>query len=358
MIRLLIAAGIAFSLSALVTQLLIDVLRRSRIGQPIREDGPQGHMVKAGTPTMGGIGIVLGAFGGYLLSDLILSLSASRTSIITRSGLLVMGAICAAGFVGFLDDWIKVSRERNLGLNAKLKTAGLLVVAILFAVLAINLTSVSTSLAFTRHDFLGIDFGPIGWTIWAVILIYATSNAVNLTDGLDGLAAGSGIFSYAAYTLIGFWIFRQASDGDTFNDIYSVPHALDLAVVAVAMTAACAGFLWFNAAPAEIFMGDTGSLAIGTGLATLALTTNTHLLLPIIGGIYVAEAASVILQVVFFRVTRGRRLFRMAPIHHHFELLGWAETKVIIRFWLIGGALTLLALGLFYGDYVNAVNVP
>ncbi len=358
MIRLLIAAGIAFSLSALVTQLLIDVLTRSKIGQPIREDGPEGHMVKAGTPTMGGIGIVLGALGGYLLSDLILSLSASRDAIITRSGLLVMGAICAAGFVGFLDDWIKVSRERNLGLNAKLKTAGLLVVAILFAVLTINLTSVSTSLGFARHDFLGIDFGPIGWSVWAVALIYATSNSVNLTDGLDGLAAGSGIFSYAAFTLIGFWIFRQLSDGDTFNDIYSVPHALDLSIVAVAMMAACAGFLWFNAAPAEIFMGDTGSLAIGTGLATLALTTNTHLLLPIVGGIYVAEAASVMLQVAFFKGTRGRRLFRMAPIHHHFELLGWAETKVIIRFWLIGGALTLLALGLFYGDYVSAVNVP
>lgn len=358
MIRLLIAAGIAFSLSALVTQLLIDVLKRSKIGQPIREDGPQGHMVKAGTPTMGGIGIVLGALGGYLLSDLILSLSASRDAIITRSGLLVMGAICTAGFVGFLDDWIKVSRERNLGLNAKLKTAGLLTVAILFAILTINLTSVDTTLGFARHDFLGIDFGPIGWSVWAVILIYATSNSVNLTDGLDGLAAGSGIFSYSAYALIGFWIFRQASDADTFNDIYSVPHALDLAVVAIAMMAACAGFLWFNAAPAEIFMGDTGSLAIGTGLATLALTTNTHLLLPIIGGIYVVEAASVMLQVAFFRVTRGRRLFRMAPIHHHFELLGWAETKVIIRFWLIGGALTLLALGLFYGDYVSAVNVP
>jgi phospho-N-acetylmuramoyl-pentapeptide-transferase len=358
MIRLLIAAGIAFSLSALVTQLLIDLLTRSRIGQPIREDGPQGHMIKAGTPTMGGIGIVLGCLGGYLLSDLILSLSASRDAIITRTGLLVMGAICAAGFVGFLDDWIKVSRERNLGLNARLKTAGLLGVAILFAVLTIQLTSVSTTLGFARHNFLGIDFGPWGWSLWAVVLIYATSNAVNLTDGLDGLAAGSGIFSFAAYALVGFWIFRQASDGDSFNDIYAVPHALDLAVIAVAMLAACAGFLWFNAAPAEIFMGDTGSLAIGTGLAGLALVTNTHLLLPIIGGIYVMEAASVILQVAFFKSTGGRRLFRMAPIHHHFELLGWKETKVIIRFWLIGGGLTLLALGLFYADYVGEVNVP
>jgi phospho-N-acetylmuramoyl-pentapeptide-transferase len=354
-IRLLIAAAIAFSLSALVTRLLIDFLTRSKIGQPIREDGPQGHQVKAGTPTMGGVGIVLGALGGYLLSDLILTLATDREGIITRSGLFVMGAICAAGFVGFLDDWIKVSRERNLGLNARMKTAGLLGVAVLFAVLTLNFTTVSTELAFTRHGFLGIDLGPVGWVIWAVLLIYGTSNAVNLTDGLDGLAAGSGIFSFAAFTLMGFWIFRQATDGDTFNDIYAVPHPLDLAVVSVAMLAACAGFLWFNAAPAEIFMGDTGSLSIGTALATLALTTNTHLLLPIIGGIYVVETLSVMLQVGTFKATGGKRLFRMAPIHHHFELLGWAETKVIIRFWLIGGGLTLLALGVFYADYVNTV---
>ena len=359
MIRLLIAAGLAFSISTLMTRLTIDLLTRSKIGQPIREDGPQGHMVKAGTPTMGGIGIVLGALGGYLLSDLILGLTTEREgSIITSTGLLVMGATCAAGGVGFLDDWLKVSRERNLGLNARLKTAGLLAVSILFAVLTVNLTSTSTELGFTRHGFLGIDLGPIGWVIWAVLVIYATSNAVNLTDGLDGLAAGSGIFSFAAYALIGFWIFRQLTDVDAFNDIYAVAHPLDLAVVSVAMLSACAGFLWFNAAPAEIFMGDTGSLAIGTALATLALTTNTDLLLPIIGGIYVVESLSVILQVGVFKATGGRRLFRMAPIHHHFELLGWRETKVIIRFWLIGGGLTVGALGLFYADYISAVGSP
>lgn len=356
MIRLLIAAAIAFSLSTLLTQLLIDLLTRSKIGQPIREDGPEGHQTKAGTPTMGGVGIVLGALGGYLLSDLILTLATDGEGIITVTGLLVMGSICAAGFVGFLDDWIKVTRERNLGLNARLKTAGLLGVAILFAVLTVNVTSVSTELGFARQGFLGIDLGPIGWSVWAVVLIYATSNAVNLTDGLDGLAAGSGIFSYGAFTLIGFWIFRQATDSDPLNDIYAVAHPLDLAVVAVAMLAACMGFLWFNAAPADIFMGDTGSLAIGTGLATLALTTNTHLLLPIIGGIYVIETLSVMLQVGTFKATGGKRLFRMAPIHHHFELKGWAETKVIIRFWLIGGGLTLLALGAFYADYINTVT--
>jgi phospho-N-acetylmuramoyl-pentapeptide-transferase len=357
-IRLLLAAALAFSLSTLLTRLTIDLLTRSNIGQPIREDGPQGHMVKAGTPTMGGLGIVLGALGGYLLSDLILGLATDRpsTSIITRTGLLVMGVTCAAGAVGLLDDWLKVSKERNLGLNARLKTLGLLVVSTIFAVLTVNLTTTSTEVGFTRHGQLGIDLGPVGWVIWAVAIIYATSNAVNLTDGLDGLAAGSGIFSFAAYALVGFWIFRQLTDDDVVNNIYNVAHPLDLAVVAVAMLAACAGFLWFNAAPAEIFMGDTGSLAIGTALAALALTTNTELLLPIIGGIYVMEALSVILQVGVFKVTGGRRLFRMAPIHHHFELLGWRETKVIIRFWLIGGALTMGALGLFYADYVAAID--
>lgn len=354
MIRLLLAAGIAFTASLVLTRILIDVLTRSRIGQPIREDGPEGHQVKAGTPTMGGLAIVAGALGGYGMSDLISEVSPTFESTITRSGLLVMASIGAAGLVGFLDDWIKVSRERNLGLNARLKTVGLLSVAVAFAVLTVTLTGVQTELSFTRHDIPGFDLGDIGWAIWAVVLIYATSNAVNLTDGLDGLAAGSGIFSFAAYSLIGFWIFRQETDA---VDIYDVDHALDLAVVAVAMMAACAGFLWFNAAPADIFMGDTGSLAIGTGLASLALVTNTHLLLPILGAVYVVETSSVILQVSFFKVTSGKRLFRMAPIHHHFELLGWKETKVIIRFWLFAGGVTLAGLGLFYADWVASADI-
>jgi len=353
-IRLLLAGAIAFTLSVVLTRVLIDVLTRSQIGQPIREDGPQGHMVKAGTPTMGGLAIVVGALGGYGLSDLISEVSPTFESTITRTGLLVMASIGAAGLVGFLDDWIKVSRERNLGLNAGLKTLGLLTVAMVFAILTVRLTGVHTEVSFARYATPGIDLTAVGWVIWAVVLIYATSNAVNLTDGLDGLAAGAGIFSFSAYTLIGFWIFRQANDP---IDIYDVPHALDLAVVAVAMMAGCAGFLWFNAAPADIFMGDTGSLAIGTGLATLALVTNTHFLLPIIGGVYVIETASVMLQVGFFKTTRGKRLFRMAPIHHHFELVGWKETKVIIRFWLIAGGLTLIGLGLFYADWVATEGI-
>lgn len=347
MIRLLMAVGIGFAFSALGTRLLIDVLTRRQIGQPIRADGPQGHLVKAGTPTMGGLAIVGGAVLGYVLSDLIAG------GVFTRSGLLVMAAICGAGFVGFLDDWIKVSRERNLGLTARLKTLGLLTVAVSFSIATLNLTNVSTELSFARPGVFGIDLGPVGWVIWAVVLMYATSNAVNLTDGLDGLAAGAGVFSFTAYAIVGFWIFRQLPD----DTIYAVSHPLDLAVVAIAMVGACAGFLWFNAAPAEIFMGDTGSLAIGTGLAALALTTNTQLLLPIIGGLYVAETLSVMLQVGYFKLTKGKRLFRIAPIHHHFEHLGWAETKVIIRFWIITGSLTALALGLFYADWARATEL-
>lgn len=347
MIQLLMAAAIGFAFSALGTRLLIDVLTRRKIGQPIRADGPQGHLVKAGTPTMGGLAIVGGAVVGYVLSDLIAG------GVFTRSGLLVMAAICGAGFVGFLDDWIKVSRERNLGLNARLKTLGLLTVAIGFAVATLNLTNVSTELSFARPGVFSIDLGPVGWVVWAVILLYATSNAVNLTDGLDGLAAGAGVFSFVSYAIIGFWIFRQSPE----ETIYAVSHPLDLSVVAVAMVGACTGFLWFNAAPAEIFMGDTGSLAIGTGLAALALTTNTQLLLPIIGGLYVAQALSVILQVGWFKLTKGKRLFRMAPIHHHFELRGWRETKIIIRFWIVAGSLTALGLGLFYTDWARATGL-
>ncbi len=351
MIRLLTAAGIAFALSALGARLLIDLLLKRHIGQPIRTDGPQGHQVKAGTPTMGGIAIVFGAVAGYFFSHLLIG------GIFTVSGLLAIGAIVGAGMVGFLDDWIKVSRERNLGLTSRTKMGGLVAVAVTFAGGAMfaaqrGWTGTRTELSFTRYtDF---DLGTAGWILWAVLLIIGSSNAVNLTDGLDGLAAGSGIFSFAAYVLIGFWIFRQA---ETRPMLYDVPHALDLAVVAVAMVGALAGFLWFNAAPAEIFMGDTGSLAIGTGLAVLALLLNTHLLLPIIGGIYVAETLSVMLQVGYFKATKGKRLFRMAPVHHHFELKGWAETKVIVRFWLIAGGFTAVALGLFYADWVGAVEL-
>jgi phospho-N-acetylmuramoyl-pentapeptide-transferase len=338
MIRLLFAVAIAGVASVIGTRFLITFLRKHSIGQPIRLDGPQGHVSKAGTPTMGGVAIVIGALAGYGISDL-------YNGIFTRTGLIVMLAIVGSGIVGFVDDWLKVSRARNLGLGKRTKILGLLIVAVGFAVLMIHLTDVRTELSFTRYDSLNIDLGTWGWGLWAVLLILATSNAVNLTDGLDSLAAGASIFAFAAFVIIGFWAFRN-------QDIYGIAHALDLAILAAALLGASAGFMWWNAAPARIFMGDTGSLALGTGMAALALATNTHLLLPIIGGLFVMETLSVIIQVFSFRVF-GTRLFRMAPIHHHFELGGWPETTVIIRLWIMTGFATAVALGLFYADFVS-----
>ena len=339
------AGGLALAVSLVGTRFLVEWLRDHEIGQPIREEGPQGHQTKAGTPTMGGIAIVAGAVVGYTVSHL-----RSRV-VFTRSGILVLALVVGAGVVGFLDDWLKITRARNLGLNKRMKVLGLLAVAVGFGWACVALTGVHTTLSFTRFSsfesssLLDIDFGEVGWVVWSVFLIMAATNAVNLTDGLDGLAAGSSLFCFAAFTVIGFWAFRNPG-------IYDVEHALDLAVVAAAMLGGCTGFLWWNAYPARIFMGDTGSLAIGAALAGLALTLNTALLLPIIGALFVIEALSVIVQVFSFRVFH-KRVFRMAPIHHHYELGGWPETTVIVRFWIVAGLATALALGMFYADFTT-----
>jgi phospho-N-acetylmuramoyl-pentapeptide-transferase len=348
-IRLLLSAAIAIAVSLLGTRLLITALTARKIGQPIRDDGPEGHHTKAGTPTMGGIAIVGATVAAYVISDVILTL-ADRPTVFTYSGLLVVGAVVAAGLVGFADDWIAITRERNLGLNKRTKTVGLLAVAIGFPVATVLLTAQHTTLSFVRFDSPGIQLGNIGWVVLAALLILATTNAVNLTDGLDGLAGGAAVLSFAAFIVIGFWAFRH-------EGFYDIPHALDLAVVAAAMAGACIGFLWWNASPAQIFMGDTGSLAIGAGLATLALTLNTQLLLIIVGGLFVIETLSVILQIVSFRLFGGRRIFRMAPLHHHFELRGWPETTVTVRFWIVAGMLTAIALGTFYADFVTQGGV-
>ena len=335
MIRLLIAAGVALAFSLIGTQAFITWLTRHRIGQPIREDGPQGHVTKAGTPTMGGLVIVVAAFAGWVVSDI-------YNGVYTRTGILVMLAILGGGAVGLMDDWIKVVRERNLGLSKRAKFFGLIGVATLFGVSMVKFTAVNTHLSFTHPTTL--DLTKAGWVVLAVLLIVGSSNAVNLTDGLDGLAAGSAILCFSAYTVIPFWEFRH-------TEAYGVDHALDLAVIGASMVGALVGFLWWNAAPARIFMGDTGSLAIGSGLAALALATDTQLLLGIVGGLFVMETASVVLQVARFRLSR-RRFFRMAPIHHHFELGGWPETTVIIRFWILSGLCTAGGLGIFYADSI------
>jgi len=338
-VALLIAACVAGAVAIFGTKVLMDLLIARKLGQPIHEDMPEGHTVKAGTPTMGGLAIVGAAAVGYVCAHI------RGNVLFTRTGLLVMAAIIGAGLVGLVDDWIKVSNERNAGLSKRAKTLGLLVVAVAFAVASVLWTDVETTLSFTRWNSPGWELGNVGWCVWAVLLIYATTNGVNLTDGLDGLAAGSATLAFSCLMAIGFWAFRHF-------DQYQVNHALDLAVIAAAMVGACAGFLWWNAAPARIIMGDTGALAIGAGMAALVLTLNVHLLLLVIGSLYVMEVVSVVVQVTSFRLFK-RRVFRMAPIHHHFELGGWPETTVIVRFWLVAGVSAALALGLFYADFIS-----
>lgn len=344
MIGLLLAGAISIILSLLVTPLFIAWLRDRSIGQQVRADGPRGHYTKAGTPTIGGVCIVLAALIGYAVAHSV------ENVVYTRTGLLVMMVIILSALVGLVDDSLKIRNGRSLGLRSWQKLGGQIVVALIFAVLAVQWANVDTMLAFTRYDSIGFDLTKVGWVVFAVIVIVGFSNAVNLTDGLDGLAAGASAFTFSFFAVVGFWMLRHET-------VYRVYGGLDLAIIGVAMAGALVGFLWFNAAPARLFMGDTGSLAIGAGVAALGLVMNVHLLLPVIGGLFVMETLSVIIQVLSFRFFK-KRVFRMAPIHHHFELKGWPETHVIIRFWIIAGLFTVLALGIFYADYLSLPQIP
>jgi len=343
MLSLMESGGVGFLCALLLTPLWIGFLRARSLGQPIREDGPSTHLHKAGTPTMGGAIIVLAAVLGYLMGHV-------GTAIgFTRAGALAILVIIASGVLGFADDYLAIRNERNLGLSSRGKLIGELVIAGVFAVLALSWVHTSADLSFTRLSLPGWNLTGAGWFFLAVFVIVATSNAVNLTDGLDGLAAGSATFCFGVLSIMGYWQFRHF-------DIYRLHAALDLGLVAVALVGACLGFLWWNAHPARIIMGDTGSLAVGTGLGALCLLMNLDLLLPVIGGLFVAVTASVIIQVVSFRLF-GRRVFRMAPLQHHFELKGWPETTVLIRFWILAGLLAMLGLGIFYGDFLKIAKV-
>ncbi|MGQ0743895.1 MAG: phospho-N-acetylmuramoyl-pentapeptide-transferase [Acidimicrobiales bacterium] len=334
MLAVLVAAAVALVASISLTPLLIGFMRRREMGQQIREDGPAGHQSKAGTPTMGGIAIVAAVILGYAAGHL-----PGTGARGTAAAFLVVLLVAGAGLVGFLDDWIATRRMRNLGLNKRAKTLALVAIAIAFSVGAVVWAKFNTDLSVGGLGIL--DLPPAVFVVWAVLIILATSNAVNLADGLDGLAAGTALYTFGAYIFIGFWQFRN-------NDCYGLGPALDVSVVAGALAGACAGFLWWNAAPARIFMGDTGALALGAGLGGLALATNTHLLLPLVGGLFVVISLSVVIQVAAFKMFR-KRPFRMAPLHHHFELKGWPETTIIIRFWILGGAMSAAGVAVFYG---------
>jgi len=346
---ILLAAGVSLVLALFGTPAAIKLLRRRGYGQLIREEGPQSHKTKRGTPTMGGAVIVVAALIGYVVGHVVTG------DPISASGVLVLFLMTGLGAVGFVDDFIKIYKQTSLGLRSGAKLAGQAVVGAVFAIEVLRhpdgiaLTPADAHFSFLR-DF-GPTIGVLPFVLWIVLMIAGTSNAVNLADGLDGLATGATILVLAAYVLIGIWQERNDCSNFLSPQCYAIRDPLDIAVVAAAVLGACFGFLWWNAPPARIFMGDTGSLALGGALAGLAVCTKTQLLLVILGGLFVIITLSVVIQVGSFKLT-GKRVFRMAPLQHHFELLGWAETTIVIRFWMVTGLCIALGLGIFYVEWL------
>lgn len=356
--QIIIAVAISLTVSILLTPTLIRLFTRQGFGQEIREDGPPSHHTKRGTPSMGGVAIIAGIWAGYFGTHLVgLALDGMGPS---ASGMLVLGLATALGGVGFLDDLIKIRQARNLGLNKKAKTIGQITAAVLFGILVLQfanpdgLTPGSNKLSYVR-EISTVALPPALFVLFVVIVVNAWGNAVNFTDGLDGLAAGCMAMVSAAYVLITFWQYRNACATAPGLGCYNVRDPLDLAIIAAATAGACIGFLWWNAAPARIFMGDTGSLALGGIIAGLSITSRTEVLAVVLGALFVAEVTSVVVQIIAFRST-GRRVFRMAPFHHHFELSGWAETTVIIRFWLLTAIACGLGVSLFYSEWLHAIG--
>jgi phospho-N-acetylmuramoyl-pentapeptide-transferase len=346
----LYSSVIALVCSLVGTPLIIKVLVKRGYGQLIRDDGPKNHLTKRGTPTMGGIVIVLSTLIAYGATKL------ATQHMPSASALLVLFLMTGLGAVGFVDDFIKIYKQRSLGLRAKAKLIGQALVAVVFAVLVLHfpdrfgLTPASTNVSFLQDTALTL--GPVLFVVWAYLLISGTSNAVNLTDGLDGLATGASAMVFAAYVLIGVWQYGQSCVNAPGSGCYEVRDPLDLAIVAAALMGSCFGFLWWNAKPAKIFMGDTGSLALGGALAGLAICSHTELLTALLGGLFAIITLSVIIQVGSFKL-RGKRVFKMAPLQHHFELMGWDEVTIVIRFWIIAGLCVALGLGVFYAGWVT-----
>ncbi|TDF96687.1 phospho-N-acetylmuramoyl-pentapeptide-transferase [Paenibacillus piri] len=312
----MIALGAAFLLTVIMGPLFIPLLRRLKFGQQIRTDGPQGHLKKAGTPTMGGTIILLA-----------LALVVLRFADKSIETVILLVASLGYGLVGFLDDYIKILLKRSLGLTARQKLLGQLIVSVIVCILLAQIGH-STDLRIPLIDYTI----PMGWLYYpfVALMMLGTSNAVNFTDGLDGLLAGTSAVAFGAYAIIALNLTQH-----------------DTAIFSAAMVGAVLGFLVFNAHPAKVFMGDTGSLGIGGGLALVAVLTKSEVLLILIGGVFVVEVLSVIIQVISFK-TRGKRVFKMSPIHHHFELVGWSEWRVVITFWATG--IVLAGIGLYLNE--------
>ncbi|USR80028.1 phospho-N-acetylmuramoyl-pentapeptide-transferase [Arcanobacterium pinnipediorum] len=358
MLAILIALGTALIIALLGTPFFIRVLQRRSYGQFIREDGPTTHLVKRGTPTMGGVVIITATIAGWAIANIVMQ------RVPTVTGYLLLGLMAGMGFVGFLDDFIKVSKERSLGLTPRAKMLGLGTVGITFAILSLQFpnqehrTPGSTAISFVRDTPLNLaTWGPIIglilFVLWANFLISAWSNGVNLTDGLDGLAAGASMLAFGAYTIVGIWQYYQPCESivATNTGCYDVRDPREIAIICAAIVGACFGFLWHNTSPAAIFMGDTGSLALGGTFAGVSILTRTEVLAVLLGGLFVVIVISDVIQIGMFKMT-GKRVFRMAPLHHHFELKGWKEVTIVVRFWLIQGLFISAGMFLFYAEWL------
>jgi len=348
--QILIAGAFALIFALFGTRVLIRILASRGYGQIIRDDGPSTHRIKHGTPTMGGIIFILAAVLGYFFAHLI-----SGTAV-TASALLVMGLVVGLGFIGFLDDWLKVSKQNSRGLPGRFKLLGQAIFAAIFGYMGLqfadsdSLTPISQYLSGVRET--SIYLGSALVIVWIVLMVMSASNGVNLTDGLDGLSTGASIMTFLAFVLIGVWEFGQSCAINASAGCYAVRDPLDLAVLAAAFAGGCTGFLWWNTAPAKIFMGDTGSLALGGAIAAFAATLRVELLLIPLGGLFVIITMSVLIQTLYFKISGGKRVFKMAPLHHHFELIGWEQITIVIRFWIIAGLSVAMGLGLFYAQWV------
>ena len=351
----LVAAGLGLIVALLGTPLLIRWLKAHHLAQAIRVSVPgelyPEHEGKRGTPSMGGLAILAGMLIGYFGGHLVL------WRPLTASGLLAVYLTVGLGSVGIADDYLKIFKQRSTGVRARTKLIGQAFVALSFGWLALHfpdsegLTPASHAISFLRNTSIVLPTALV--MVWIWFLVTATTNAVNLTDGLDGLAAGAATMTLGAFTLLSVWQYRQScSFGETAN-CYDVRDPLDLAMFAAAIAGATFGFLWWNTAPASIFMGDTGSLSLGGAIAALAILTRTELLLPLLAGLFLIVTLSVIGQVGSYKLT-GRRMFRMAPLHHHFEMLGWAEIQIVVRFWIIQGLCIGAGLALFYAEWVRS----
>ena len=359
----IVAAAVAFIISLFGTPVAIRVFTALKAGQPIRTLGPASHQGKKGTPTMGGVAFIVATVLAYVAGHVALTtLPSAQIAQIgpTMTALVLLGLFVFCGAVGFLDDFLKVRKRNSSGLSAKGKLIGQLVVGGGLGVAALYVKSTNGQTVASEHisfirDISFLDVGKVGSVIVFVFVIMSMSNGVNLTDGLDGLATGASILVLGAYSLIGFWQYRHWCGDTAYSNAakycYEVRDPLEVALIAAAAAGACVGFLWWNTSPARIFMGDTGALGLGGLIGGLAMATRTTLLSIIIGGLFVIITMSVVIQIISFKTT-GKRVFRMSPLQHHFELAGWSEVNIVVRFWIVAGIGVAIGLGLFYSDFL------